>query len=106
MARRTAVATVHLYGKIVELKTDKSLVKIGIRDACIFAREKDKGIAFIPIGKRRLVVVRNHEILAVYIRPRIKLFLALGRGEDITDEFLVSLRPKYFYRPDMQRKES
>ena len=87
------------YGRITGLKTvGTAQVEISTRESSLRVGVKDSGIPFVPIGRRRLVVVRGARIVAVYIRPRRKLFHKFGASEEVTDEFLRSLRPRYFYK--------
>lgn len=98
MAARTQEES-FFYGRITGLKTvGTTLVEISTRESSLKVHLKDPGIPYIPIGRRRLVVVRGGRVVAVYIRSRRKLFLRFGSCERVSDDFLKSLRPKYFYK--------
>ncbi len=85
------------YGRITGLVLRGSLIQIFTRESELRVGAQDPGLKYISVGKRRLVVVRGSHIVAVYIRPRRHLFLKFGAGLPVTDSFLLSLRPRYFY---------
>jgi hypothetical protein len=78
-----------LRGEGVEVTLEGSGHRIRI------ASSKDKGLAFLPKGKRRHFVVEDGKILAVYIRPRIRLLKLAGAGMPIEDSLLLALKPVY-----------
>lgn len=88
----------YLYGKVIAQYLKGTMVEVSIKDSSLKVSASDKGLPYVSINKRRLVVVRGSHIVAVFVRPRRRLFLKFGVGESITDPFLRSLRPKYFYK--------
>ena len=58
----------------------------------------DPGLRYVKPGRRRMVVAKDGEILAVYGRPRIRLLRTLERGGVITAEVLECSHPMYLKR--------
>ena len=57
--------------------------------------QSDKGLHVIVPGKRRMVIVKDGEIIAVFGRPRIKLLRMLERGATITQDLIDCYSPMY-----------
>jgi hypothetical protein len=55
----------------------------------------DPGLSYIKAGKRRMVVVKDETIVAVFGKPRIKLLGMLERGAKVTQDLLDCYQPMY-----------
>lgn len=57
--------------------------------------QSDPGLKYVLAGRRRMVVVKNRNIVAVFGRPRIGLLTMLSSDKVITDELIYSFSPMY-----------
>jgi hypothetical protein len=96
MSPKTPKSITYFYGTVTGMRLEGSTVTLSTKDGRLLVRANDHGLDSVRIGKRRLVIVEDGSIVAVYIRPRRKFFLKFGAGELITYKFLLSLKPKYF----------
>jgi hypothetical protein len=55
----------------------------------------DEGLAHVPVGKRRLVVICRGKIVAVYIRPRMSLIQLLRSDDEPSSSILAKFNPIY-----------
>lgn len=55
----------------------------------------DPGLAKIQAGKRRMIIVKDGKIIAVFGRPRIKLLRMLEQGAAVTQDFIDCFSPMY-----------
>lgn len=55
----------------------------------------DPGLAKIKAGTRRMIIVKDGRIIAVFGRPRIKLLRMLEQNIEVTQDFIDCFGPMY-----------
>lgn len=94
-AERPAEGSTFFYGTINSLQAlDKGVSVSTVRASYFIASANDKGLEHLVIGKRRLVIIKNGKIMAVFIRPRIRLIRRL-EAEEFNEKTIAGYRPIY-----------
>lgn len=84
------------YGTISEVKLNGQGVTVSNgHEEFFLSSQNDPGLPFLVVGKRRMVVIVNNKVIAIYIRPRIPLINRLASGVLVSKENLLSYRPIY-----------
>lgn len=73
-------------------------------ESYIIASDKDRGLSYLRLGKKQLVVISHGRIKAIFFRPRIALFQLFGAGGKPSHRGLAKLRPRYLAEESEKEK--
>ena len=83
-------------GVIHEVKLqDKGVVISNGHEEYRLSSSNDPALPFLVVGRRRLIVIVNERVAAVYIRPRISLINKMALGVIISKAELLRNLPIY-----------